>query len=168
MRFTLIDRITELEPGQRLTAVKNLTLAEEYLEDHFPLFPVMPGVLMLESLYQAGAWLVRCSEDFAHSMVQLAEANNVKFNDFVEPGETLIVRARIQRQNEQTTWIQAEGEVNQRIAVKARLVLDRFNLADRQLASSTVDAYMIHALRRDCDNLLGRTRPAAQADESTL
>ena len=168
MRFALIDRITELEPGQRLTAVKNLTMAEEYLKDHFPLFPVMPGVLMLESLYQAGSWLVRCSEDFAHSMVQLSEAKNVKFNDFVEPGESLTVRARIQRQDEQTTWIQAEGEVNQRVAVKARLVLDRFNLADRNLASSTIDAYMIHELRRDWDNLLGLPRPGAGANESTL
>ena len=46
MRFTLLDRITQLEPGVRIEAVKNLSLAEEYLADHFPLFPVMPGVLM--------------------------------------------------------------------------------------------------------------------------
>ena len=53
MRFVLIDRITEINPGQSLTAVKNLSLAEEYLADHFPGFPVMPGVLMLEALTQA-------------------------------------------------------------------------------------------------------------------
>ena len=59
MRFVLVDRIISQETGQSLVAVKNLSLAEEYLADHFPGFPVMPGVLMLEALTQAGAWLVR-------------------------------------------------------------------------------------------------------------
>ncbi len=54
MRFNLIDRIVETRPGQSLRAVKNLTLGEEYLADHFPTFPVMPGVLMLETLVEAG------------------------------------------------------------------------------------------------------------------
>ena len=133
-------------------------MAEEYLQDHFPLFPVMPGVLMLESLYQAGAWLVRCSEDFSHSMVQLAEAKNVKFNDFVQPGETLLVETRIKREDENRTWVEAQGLVNQKVAVKAKLTLERFNLADRQLASSTIDAYLVQELRRECDNLLGIAR----------
>ena len=62
MRFTLIDRIVELEPGVQITAVKNLTMAEEYLADHFPHFPVMPGVLMLEAMTQAAAWLARARE----------------------------------------------------------------------------------------------------------
>ena len=57
MRFNLIDRIVEVRPGRGLQAVKNLTLGEEYLADHFPTFPVMPGVLMLETLVEAGAWL---------------------------------------------------------------------------------------------------------------
>ena len=64
MRFVLIDRIQEIVPGQSLTAVKNLSLAEEYLADHFPGFPVMPGVLMLEAMTQSAAWLVRSTEDF--------------------------------------------------------------------------------------------------------
>ena len=71
MRFTLIDRIASTSAGCPITAVKSLTMAEEYLADHFPNFPVMPGVLMLEAMTQAGAWLVRPSEDFAHSMVVL-------------------------------------------------------------------------------------------------
>ena len=69
MRFVLIDRILELTPGESLVGVKNLTLAEEYLADHFPGFPVMPGVLMLEALTQAGAWLIRETEDFANSVI---------------------------------------------------------------------------------------------------
>ena len=67
----LLDRITELKPAESLTATKSLTLGEDYLQDHFPVFPVMPGVLMLEAMYQAAAWLTRYDDDFAHSMVLL-------------------------------------------------------------------------------------------------
>ncbi|HTU90343.1 MAG TPA: hydroxymyristoyl-ACP dehydratase, partial [Gemmataceae bacterium] len=79
MRFNLIDRIVEVRPGQGLQAVKNLTLGEEYLADHFPTFPVMPGVLMLETLVEAGAWLLRLTDDFASSVIVLREAKGVKY-----------------------------------------------------------------------------------------
>lgn len=155
MRFTLIDRITELHAGERVSAVKGLTMAEEYLQDHFPLFPVMPGVLMLEALYQASAWLVRATDDFAHSMVQLSEARNVTYKDFVQPGESLVIDARLQKRAGDTVWIQADGQVDGRPAVKARLVLDCFNLADRELASSSIDLHIIQELRREFENLRG-------------
>src|SRR3954471_5783376 len=95
MRFVLIDRITELHPGQNVVAVKNLSLSEEYLADHFPGFPVMPGVLMLEALAQAGAWLIRATEDFAHSVVLLKGAKTIKFGSFVEPGRQLQLRVEL-------------------------------------------------------------------------
>ena len=78
MRFHLVDRILEVQPGQSLRAVKNLTLGEEYLADHFPTFPVMPGVLMLQALVEAGAWLLRATDDFGHSIIVLREARSVK------------------------------------------------------------------------------------------
>ena len=56
MKFLLLDRICSFEAGKQLTAVKNVSLAEEYLADHFPEFPVLPGVFMLEAATQAGAW----------------------------------------------------------------------------------------------------------------
>ena len=86
MRFTLLDRVTAVEPGKSITAIKTLSLSEEYLADHFPCFPVMPGVLMLEAMTQAAAWTIRLGEDFAHSIVVLRQAKNVKYGDFVEPG----------------------------------------------------------------------------------
>src|SRR5262245_59768808 len=79
MRFHLIDRIVEVRPGQGLRAVKNLTLGEEYLADHFPTFPVMPGVLMLQTLVEAGSWLLRLGEDFRHSVIVLREVKNIKY-----------------------------------------------------------------------------------------
>ena len=130
MRFSLLDRIDELEPGVRISAVKTLSMAEEYLADHFPGFPVMPGVLMLEAMTQAGAWLIRASEDFAHSVVVLKEARNVKYGQFVEPGQTLRVTAEITKQTDRLTTLKAQGTVDGQSSVKAKLVLERYNLAD--------------------------------------
>src|ERR671925_1620758 len=95
MRFPLLDRIVEVQPGRSLRAVKNLTLGEEYLADHFPTFPVMPGVLMLEALVEAGAWLLRVTEDFRHSVIVLREVRNVKYGSFVEPGRRLEVTTEL-------------------------------------------------------------------------
>jgi 3-hydroxyacyl-[acyl-carrier-protein] dehydratase len=139
MRFTLIDRIVLLEPGVKIAAVKNLSMAEEYLADHFPGFPVMPGVLMLEAMTQAGAWLVRATEDFAHSVVVLKEARNVKYANFVEPGQCLHVTAEILGQDERETRIKAQGTVGDSIAVSARLVLERYNLAAEDAGRGITD-----------------------------
>src|SRR5215471_13824250 len=130
MRFKLLDRIIDLKPGVSITAVKGLSLAEDYLADHFPLFPVMPGVFMLEAMTQASAWLIRVSEDFKHSMVVLREARNVKYADFVAPGQTLTVTAEILSQTERETKLKVQGAVDGKLNVSARLVLGRYNLAD--------------------------------------
>src|SRR5271166_4214164 len=95
MRFVLIDRILNVQRGESLVAVKNLSLAEEYLSDHFPGFPVMPGVLMLEALTQAGAWLIREMEDFSHSVIILKQAKTIKYGSFVEPGRQLELRVEL-------------------------------------------------------------------------
>ena len=135
MRFTLLDRITHLEPGKSIEAVKNLSLSEEYLADHFPLFPVMPGVLMLEAMTQCGAWLVRASEDFVHSMVVLAEARAVKYADFVRPGQTLTVTAEILSHDAHETKLKAQGSVDGNVSVSARLVLRRLQPCRRATRS---------------------------------
>src|SRR6267378_1170996 len=95
MRFHLIDKIVEVEPGKRLRAMKHLTLGEEYLADHFPTFPVMPGVLMLQTLVEAGAWLLRLSDDYRHSVIVLREARNVKYGNLMEPGKRLLLTVEL-------------------------------------------------------------------------
>ena len=153
MRFTLIDRIIELEPCVRITAVKTLTMTEEYLADHFPHFPVMPGVLMLESLTQAGAWLVRVSEDFAHSFVVLKQANNVKYAQFVEPGQTLTVTAEVLKFEDKEVKLKAYGTVGGRIIVGARLTLACYNLADTNPQLEPTDIATRQDLRKQLATL---------------
>jgi 3-hydroxyacyl-[acyl-carrier-protein] dehydratase len=148
MRFSLIDRVVELEPGVRITAVKALTMAEEYLADHFPHFPVMPGVLMLESLTQAAAWLVRASEDFAHSMVVLKQVANVKYAQFVEPSQTLTVTAELLKLGDGEAKLKAYGTVGGRIILSARLTLACYNLGDRQPQHRGTDTSIRRDLRK--------------------
>lgn len=148
MQFSLIDRILELEEGSHITAIKTLSQAEEYLKDHFPRFPCMPGVLMIESMFQAAAWLIRKSEDFAHSMVVLKEIRNLKCADFVAPGQSLVVSAEIVKEDETTTTLKARGLVEDRVAVAGRLVVERFNLADRQPTRANSDNYLRIKLQR--------------------
>jgi len=148
MRFTLLDRVTAIDPGKSITAIKTLTLSEEYLADHFPRFPVMPGVLMLESMTQAAAWTIRLGEDFAHSIVVLRSAKNVKYGDFVEPGKVLTVNAEVLSQDGALTKVKATGTVGGRTSLTARLVLERYNLADRMAHGDALDARIRSEMRK--------------------
>lgn len=147
MHFSLIDRIVEIEPDVRITALKNLTMAEEYLADHFPQFPVMPGVLMLEAMTQASAWLVRYNEDFAHSIVVLKEVANAKYGQFLEPGQTLLVAAEIIKSGETETKLKTHGMVDGRIIVSARITLQQYNLADVRPWCEWNDQMIVQDLR---------------------
>src|SRR5213080_1462349 len=94
VKFNLIDRIDQIS-DERIVAVKYVSLAEEYLADHFPSFPVLPGVMMLEALTQAAAWLMHRRTDFACSMAVLKEARKVKYGRFVAPGGALKVEVEL-------------------------------------------------------------------------
>jgi 3-hydroxyacyl-[acyl-carrier-protein] dehydratase len=147
MRFVLVDRITELQTGQSLTAIKNLSLAEEYLADHFPGFPVMPGVLMLEALTQAGAWLVRDMEDFAHSVVVLKKAKMIKYGSFVEPGRQLQLKVTLISHDDREASFKGEGTIDGQVMVKGQLTLTRYNLRERDPGLHTTDATIVASLR---------------------
>lgn len=163
MRFTLIDRIVEVELGARITAEKSVTLSEEYLQDHFPLFPVLPGVFMLEAAAQASAWLIRLTEDFQHSMVLLTEASNIKYANFVAPGHVLSVTTEITRQDERQTKFKMRGTVDGKPTVSGRLVLERFNLADTNPADVAIDRHVIREHRK----LLALIYPEGKTEKLT-
>jgi 3-hydroxyacyl-[acyl-carrier-protein] dehydratase len=147
MRFILIDKVVSLEPGRKITTVKSVSLAEEYLADHFPTFPVLPGVLLLQGLIESASWLVRETQNFAHSMVLLEHARNVKYKSFVAPGGQIeyIVEAKTIEENISSfTGFGASGD--ERI-VEARFGLRHFNLADDNSTMAAVDAKIIENMK---------------------
>ena len=149
MRFLLVDKILELEPGKSITTVKNLTVAEEYLSDHFPGFAVMPGVLMLEALTESAAWLIRVTDDFADSLVELQEARNVRYNHFVQPGETLTLKVEIlDRSVPGHTKVKASGYLNDQLALSGKLVLFHHNIAEKFPTMAWKDGEAIAELKR--------------------
>jgi 3-hydroxyacyl-[acyl-carrier-protein] dehydratase len=152
MRFHLVDRILQVQPGRSLQAVKNLTLGEEYLADHFPTFPVMPGVLMLQTLVEAGAWLLRLTDDFAHSVIVLREARNVKYGTFMEPGRQLRLSVELSEREsvpgrEARATFKGRGEMDGQATVTARLTLAAYNLRDRDPALKAADDRLVRTFR---------------------
>ena len=143
MRFNLIDKIVEVQAGVSLKALKNLTLGEEYLADHFPTFPVMPGVLMLQTLVEAGAWLLRISEDFAHSVIVLREAKNIKYGNFIEPGKQMLITVELIEKTADLAVFKGKGEMEGQSTVSARITLARYNLRDKDNSFKDTDEKMI-------------------------
>lgn len=147
MKFVLVDRISELESGKRIVAHKALSLAEEYLADHFPTFPVLPGVLMLEALVQSSAWIVREALDFAPSLVLLKQARNVTYKSFVAPGQVLTIESTCKELTPTESRFVASGTVDGREIVKARLTLRHLSLADSEPGRRDVDEQLRTRMR---------------------
>ena len=132
MRFDLIDQVLERGPD-RLVAIKNVTRAEEYLADHFPDFPVLPGVLMLEALAQAARRLLagadgagggddECGGGGVEPLV-LAEVRNIRYGGMVRPGECLRVEVVLRRQVDGAWEFDGVGRVGDRVVVQGRFSL---------------------------------------------
>jgi 3-hydroxyacyl-[acyl-carrier-protein] dehydratase len=144
MRFNLVDRITEWQPGKSLKGVKHLTLAEEYLADHFPTFPVMPGVLMLETVVEASAWLWRISSGFEHSVIVLREAKNVKYGTFMSPGHAMEVAVELVKQDAGFATFRGKGNVQGGAqTVSAQVVLTAYNVRDKLPNAGPTDERLI-------------------------
>ena len=148
MKFCLVDRIECIEPGKRIVTIKALSLAEEYLADHFPIFPVMPGVLMVEAMVQSAAWLVRVEQDFSKSLILLSSARNVRYGNFVAPG--MVLRTEVELlslagEQAKVKGVGSTGEGNQ--TVQGRLELRCCNVADIAPAAADADAQIVAALK---------------------
>ena len=146
MKFCLVDRITAITAGESISTIKNVSLAEEYLQDHFPGFSVLPGVLMVEAMVQSCAWLSRVTDDFQYSTLLLKQAKAVKFNNFLKPGQTLCVTATMKKNEDSTVSFQASGTVDDQSAVSARLVLSKQNLKDHRADMSSADERVLQSM----------------------
>jgi 3-hydroxyacyl-[acyl-carrier-protein] dehydratase len=154
MKFKQLDQITELVPGEFILAKRLLRADEDYLRDHFPLFPVMPGVLMLEALFQAACWLIRVTDNYECSLLTLQEAKNVKFADFVEPGQTLDIKVEIIKNESDRVSLKGIGTKGDVTAVSARLVIAKSSLSASRPDLVDLDRFVANNPRTLIEKLL--------------
>ena len=112
--FLLVDRVVDFEPGVRLKAYKNVTINEPFFQGHFPGLPVMPGVLILESLAQAGGVFVMSTlkEDLGDKVFLFTGINKVKFRKPVLPGDQLVLNVAYERHKLNIWKMLGVAEVN--------------------------------------------------------
>ena len=121
----LVDRVLEIDPGQRIKALKNVTINEPFFVGHFPARPVMPGVLMLEALAQAAAILsfeTADTEPGDDTVVYFAGIDNARFKRPVGPGDQLILEARVERAKSGIFRYNARASVDGQLVVEADLM----------------------------------------------
>ena len=157
MKFHLLDRI-ESVTDERIVAVKAVSQAEEYLADHFPTFPVLPGVMMLEAATQAAAWLAFRRTNFACSLAVLKSARNVRYGHFISPGRTLRMTADYDKPTATGHAFKIEGSVDldegpARTAITGKLELACFRLAERNPELAATDERLIASHRARWANL---------------
>jgi len=98
--FLLVDRVIELEPGERVVAIKNVSINEPYFQGHFPNHPVMPGVLVIEAMAQAAGTLIRLSsknDPDSKPLFYLVKIDKARFSAKVVPGDQLRLEVRLKR-----------------------------------------------------------------------
>ena len=106
--FLLVDRIVELEPSKRIVGIKNVSMNEPFFVGHFPSFPVMPGVLIIEAMAQTGGILVmREVPDASQRLVYFAAIEGAKFRRPVRPGDQL--RIEVEVLSRKTTFCRMKG-----------------------------------------------------------
>jgi 3-hydroxyacyl-[acyl-carrier-protein] dehydratase len=121
----------------------------------------MPGVLMLQTLVEAGAWLLRITDDFRHSIIVLREAKGVKYGAFMQPGGQMQVTVQLVEEDGALASFKGKGEVDGNATVSARLTLCRYNLCDRDPELKSVDERIVQERRARCQVLRGDLLSAA-------
>ena len=120
----LVDRVLEIEKGQRIKAIKNVTINEQFFNGHFPKRPVMPGVLMIEALAQASALLAfetLGQEPDDNTVYYFAGIDNARFKRPVEPGDQLVLEATLERMKASVFKFKGRALVDGEVAVEADL-----------------------------------------------
>lgn len=129
----LVDRVLDWESGKSITAIKNVTINEEFFNGHFPNKPVMPGVMTIEALAQTSAllaFLTMGQKPDENAVVYFLGIDNARFKRPVEPGDQLRMQVEILRQSRGIWKFQARATVDDQLAVEAELMCTMRSIAD--------------------------------------
>lgn len=129
MKFRLVDSVLEKSP-ESIRVLKQVSLAEEYLADHFPSFPVLPGVMMVETMVQAARTMLQSHQGAGAQRLVLGDMRAVKFGNMVRPGEQLLVDVSLVKQTPEghfackgTGRVQRNGEIAPETAVSGKFTM---------------------------------------------
>ncbi len=122
--FLMIDRILEIVPGDRVVAIKNVTINEPFFQGHFPENPIMPGVLIIEAMGQAGSVLASSSlpEKNQGAVIYFMGMDKVKFRKPVVPGDQLLFEVKILRKRSTTFKMSGIAKVDGKVVAEAELL----------------------------------------------
>jgi 3-hydroxyacyl-[acyl-carrier-protein] dehydratase len=119
--FLLVDRVLQITPRESITALKNVTMNEPFFQGHFPDFPVMPGVLIIEALAQTAALLTFSEERPEDAIYYFAGIDNARFKKPVLPGDQLIMTAKLERGRAGIYKFSVQATVDGEIAAEANI-----------------------------------------------
>lgn len=119
--FLLVDRVLEITPRVSITALKNVTMNEPFFQGHFPDFPVMPGVLIIEALAQTAALLTFSEAKAENAIYYFAGIDGARFKKPVLPGDQLIMTAILEREKAGIYKFQVKATVNGELAAEANI-----------------------------------------------
>jgi 3-hydroxyacyl-[acyl-carrier-protein] dehydratase len=148
VRFLLVDSIVELDPGTRAVGLKNVAMSEDFLADHFPERPIMPGALILESLVQLADWVIRDATSF--EKIGIATSfDRIKFRRVTRPGDQLRLEVVLDRSMNGTHEFRAKAYSGDALAASADLTLEEAELDEYLDVDDARASFAI--LRRDGD-----------------
>ena len=128
--FLLVDRIIEIEPPTRAVGIKNVTINEPFFQGHFPTYPVMPGVLIVEAMAQVGGVAVLASDEYKDKLALFAGIDNVRFKRQVKPGDTLRIEVEVQKIRRGLGMGAGTATVNGDLACKGDIMFALVDLPD--------------------------------------
>jgi 3-hydroxyacyl-[acyl-carrier-protein] dehydratase len=123
--FLLVDRVIDVVPGKSIVAIKNVTMNEAHFQGHFPGHPVMPGVLILECLAQAGGILAceTVSAEDRMGILYLAGVEESRFKQMVRPGDRLVLHAELKKRKRNLWWFVTRAEVDEKTVAQAQILM---------------------------------------------
>ncbi len=140
MRYFMLDRITEFSRGYHASGIKNISLSEDILHDHFPTYPVFPGALVIEAMAQLGGFLFEMSVNRPEKIRRalLAQIERAKFHRMAEPGDQLLLQAQMAEQMDDAV----------KIDIRADLSKEKIAVAKLTFVLMEIESEKIHEQRR--------------------